>query len=274
MIAPFIPSGAWSSRVLGENGRFEGDAKSMVWFGPIAAVAISVAPASTVTVPLPARGLASVSCCSPSVRSATASIVPSLTIAPPPEADNVPLPLSTPPLLDRDSAAAEVAAETSDAAVQDFERAADSKACRAIGGGRQRCEQREIGADFQIAGDSLRVLHAADEQHALVGQQLRDIGDRGAVDVAGRARGGRRGDCRGNLNADGAHGGVPAAVHHRDLHDVPARLQRIGETREHCVDLGSGPDKLSVGPLIDPPAMPNGSVTPSVPPFVEVSVTL
>jgi hypothetical protein len=49
---------------------------------------------------------------------------------------------------------------------------------------------------------------------------------------------------------------------------VSVRLARIVFT---CCGV---PDRVSVGPVVSPFMMPNGSVTPSVPPFVEVSVTV
>jgi hypothetical protein len=58
-------------------------------------LSISVAPASIRSVPVPVT-LPSVSCCSPSVKSAVASIVPLLTMPPAP-AVTVPLPTSAPP---------------------------------------------------------------------------------------------------------------------------------------------------------------------------------
>ena len=59
----------------------------------------SVAPASMVSVPAPARSSETTSRCEPSVKSATASIVPVLMMLVLPVASSVPLPRMVPPAL-------------------------------------------------------------------------------------------------------------------------------------------------------------------------------
>ena len=69
----------------------------MAWVDATVPPRSSVAPASMASVPRAGDVLVTLRRCRPSVRSATASIVPLLTIAPPPRALRVPPPLSVPP---------------------------------------------------------------------------------------------------------------------------------------------------------------------------------
>ena len=69
----------------------------MAWVDATEPPSSSVAPASMASVPVPVTLLVTLRRCRPSVRSATASIVPLLTIEPPPRALRVPPPLSVPP---------------------------------------------------------------------------------------------------------------------------------------------------------------------------------
>ena len=66
----------------------------------------------------------------------------------------------------------------------------------------------------------------------------------------------------------------PLLSDRHDLHHVGAGRQRVGEVREDRVHLRrASPTKVSAGPLVDPTTMPLKLATPSVPPFIDVSVT-
>ena len=110
-----------------------------------------VAPASMMSVPVPVRLSATTSRWEPSVKSATASIVPVLPMLALPVASSVPLPLIVPPVL-LIVLAASVPEKYVLLPVCDRQGAADREARGAVGVGRQRRDQRRVAAEVEIAG--------------------------------------------------------------------------------------------------------------------------
>ena len=201
-----------------------------------------VAPASMVSVPVPVRLSATTSRWEPSVKSATASIVPVLPMLALPVASSVPLPLIVPPVL-LIAGGRERAREVRAAAGVDRQGAADREARGAVGVGRQRRQQRSVAVERRDrrlseswlctpattrmpllpswpATSRLAALALADHARAAAGEAEELVGGQQS-----RRHGGRR-DRGGGLHADIAHDGVAAAVGRHDVHHVGARRPR------------------------------------------------